>query len=295
MAIGKPTYQSASKNEKVSDHIIEQIRDSILSGQVRTGDRLASEKELLAQFNVSKATLREALRVLEAMGLIEMRKGVSGGIFIAKVDMNTTLNSIANFLHFRSVSQHDITMIRLIVEPPVAQIAAAKATAEDVANLKKIIENPRASINFHRYFGRLTGNPLLILIMDFIHNLLRDITDPLGLGNEFYDTVRIHHLKIIEAISQQDSEKAAKAVIHDLLWIDKFKAELTQSAPFDTQAFCSEGFSSAGNSLTLDKIISEVSAQLGEEIKKSQISFQKIATGELYLFVKKNSPGNETE
>jgi GntR family transcriptional regulator, transcriptional repressor for pyruvate dehydrogenase complex len=285
----KPIYKSASKNEKVSHHIIEQIRDSILSGKVKTGDRLASEKELLVQFGVSKATLREALRVLEAMGLVEMRKGVSGGIFIARVDMNTTLNSIANFLHFRSVSQYDITMIRLIVEPPVAQIAAVKATADDIDNLKKIIEDPRASISFHRYFGRISGNPLLILIMDFVHNLLRDITDPLGLGNEFYDTVKIHHMNIIDAFIHKDSEKAAHAVTHDLLWIDKFKAKLTNSPPFDSQAFCRERFSSAGDALSIDKIMKQVSPQLGKEIKKSQISFQKVSTGELYLFVEKKN------
>ncbi len=287
MVSEKPTYQSASKNEKVSDHIIEQIRDSILSGKVKTGDRLASEKELLVQFGVSKATLREALRVLEAMGLIEMRKGVSGGIFIAEVNMHTTLNSIANFLHFRSVSQYDITMIRLIVEPPVAQIAATKATREDLENLKKIIETPRESINFHRYLGRLSGNPLLILIMDFVHNLLRDITDPLGLGNEFYDTVKIHHMKIIDAISQRDSKKAADAVIHDLLWIDRFKADITKTPPFDAQAFCSEGIGTAGSPLSLDKVLEQATPRLIEEIKKSRISFQKVSTGDLYLFVEK--------
>ncbi|NNK95454.1 MAG: FadR family transcriptional regulator, partial [Desulfobacterales bacterium] len=64
-------FDSAKKNEKITDVIISQVRDAILSGQLKPGDRLASEKELVNQFGVSKATLREALRALEVMGLVE--------------------------------------------------------------------------------------------------------------------------------------------------------------------------------------------------------------------------------
>ena len=84
-------FKAANKSEKVSDSIIAQIRDAILSGQLKPGDRLASEKELIEQFNVSKATMREALRVLEVIGMIEMRKGIAGGAFVAEVGMRTTI------------------------------------------------------------------------------------------------------------------------------------------------------------------------------------------------------------
>jgi GntR family transcriptional repressor for pyruvate dehydrogenase complex len=73
-------FKTASKSEKVSDKIIHQIRNAILSGQLMPGDKLASEKELMEQFEVSKATMREALRVLEVLGLIEIRKGTAGGL-----------------------------------------------------------------------------------------------------------------------------------------------------------------------------------------------------------------------
>ena len=104
-------FQPAIKTEKISDHIIGQIRDVILSGRLKPGDRLASEKELVAQFGVSKASVREALRALEAMGLVEIRKGVSGGIFVAEVDMKTTINSIVNFLNFKSLSIKDMCIL----------------------------------------------------------------------------------------------------------------------------------------------------------------------------------------
>lgn len=286
MRKNKTPYKFASKREKVSSYIVEQIRDSILSGLFKAGDRVASEKDLLAEFDVSKATLREALRVLEAMGLIELRKGVSGGIFIAEVDMKTTLNSITNFLHFRSVSQYDITMIRVIIEPVVAQIAATKATPEDIDNLKKIAENPRESIKFHRYLGRMTGNPLLILIMDFVHNILRDITVPLNLGDDFYDTIKIHHLKIIEALAEKAPKKAASAIVLDLLSIDKYKSRITNTPSFDPTSI---NFDIKDASLLVEGIESRLSPHTIEELKKSGLLFQKLSTGELYLFVSQSN------
>ena len=180
-------FKLPKKPEKISDQIIAQIRDTILAGDLKPGDKLGSEKELIGQFGVSKATLREALRVLEAMGLIEIRKGLSGGVFIAEVDMKTTINSSVNFLHFKSVSIKDITMLRLFVEPFIVRIAIRNITEDDISKLRAMIENEsgesinnaegeiKKGISFHRYLARLTHNPILILIMDFVDNLLTDI------------------------------------------------------------------------------------------------------------------------
>ena len=168
-------FQIASRTHKISDQIIEQIRNAILSGRFKPGDKVASEKELMSEFGVSKATLREALRVLEGMGLVEIRKGIAGGVFIAEVDMKTTIHGIINFLHFKTVSVKDITMIRYLLEPPVAQIAASRIQPDDIMKLESlIIENPAVphtivsrEIGFHRYLARMTENPILILVMDF--------------------------------------------------------------------------------------------------------------------------------
>ncbi len=84
-------YQEIEKNTKVSDGIIEQIRNSILKGELKPGDKLASEKELVDQFKVSKSSMREALRALEVLGLIDVKKGINGGTFVSKVDTNTTI------------------------------------------------------------------------------------------------------------------------------------------------------------------------------------------------------------
>jgi GntR family transcriptional repressor for pyruvate dehydrogenase complex len=234
-------FQAAKKTFKISDQIIDQIRDAILSGQLKPGDRLASEKELADQFMVSKATMREALRVLEVMGLIDVRKGISGGIFIAEVGMRTTIHSIINFLHFQSVSMREITTLRYLIEPTVSRIAASKATEQDILNLQKIVEENHTEgdnvvskeIGFHRYLARIAGNTLLILIVDFVDNLLESIKTKIKLTPEFYLEVQASHKKILECIIKKDGLGAAQAMTQDLLEVDRHLCRVMGSFPFD--------------------------------------------------------------
>ena len=235
-------FKTANKSEKVSDKIIAQIRDAILSGQLKPGDKLASEKELMGQFEVSKATMREALRVLEVLGLIEVRKGIAGGAFAAKVGMETTIHSLVNFIHFQPVSIREITMLRYLIEPTVAQIAASKITEEDVRNLRNIIGESIESagfelskeIGFHRYLARMAGNTLLTLIIDFIDNLLEEIKGRLDLGHDFYAEVREAHQVILECLIQKDSTAAGIAMSNDLLHVGELLCKVDGSIPFDS-------------------------------------------------------------
>jgi GntR family transcriptional regulator, transcriptional repressor for pyruvate dehydrogenase complex len=234
-------FQAAKKTVKISDQIIDQIRDAILSGRLKPGDRLASEKELADQFSVSKATMREALRVLEVMGLIEIRKGISGGIFIAEVDMRTTIHSIINFLHFRPISIREITMLRYLIEPKVARLAAGRVTEKDIQNLKEIVRNHHSNmeneisseIGFHRYLARMTENTLLILIVDFVDNLLDSIKSKAKLGPDFYREVRKSHQEILNCLIDKDGAGASQAMTRDLLAVDHYLSQEKGSFPFD--------------------------------------------------------------
>ena len=234
-------FKTANKSEKVSDKIIAQIRDAILSGQLKPGDKLASEKELMGQFEVSKATMREALRALEVIGLIEVRKGTAGGAFVAEVDMKTTIRGIINFLHFQTVSISEITMLRYLIEPTVAQIAAVRRTSKDIDRLGKIIGEKTTSgvseiskeISFHRYLARMTQNTILTLVIDMIDNLLKSMKAELGLPGSFYEYVRDAHSIILECLIQQDGLAAKTAMMNDVIGVGKYLCEFTKTAPFD--------------------------------------------------------------
>ncbi len=244
-------FEAANKSEKVTDRIIEQVRDAILNGRLKPGDRLASEKELIAQFGVAKATMREALRVLEAMGLLEIRKGTQGGVFVAEVDMKTTVHSIMNFLHFKSVSVRDITMLRFLIEPWVAHLAALVRSNDDIERLTAMVENggadveaePGREISFHRYLARITGNPMLILIMDFVDNLLRDMKEKLALSKDFYEHVKKAHRRILDRIIAEDCVGARCEMAEDLLAVGDSMAEAAGEPPFNPAVM---GFSRDG-------------------------------------------------
>jgi len=234
-------FNNANKSEKVSDNIIAQIRDAILSGKLKPGDRLASEKELIEQFGVSKATMREALRVLEVIGLLEIRKGIAGGAFVAEVDMRTTLHAIVNFLHFRTVSIREITMLRYLIEPSVAQLAATRRTDRDIEKLEQVIGETIApgdtevskEISFHRYLARMTENTILTLTIDMIDNLLKSMKTKIGLPPDFYGHVRDAHNIILECLIQQDGLAAKIAMASDVVGVGKYLCGFINTPPFD--------------------------------------------------------------
>ena len=282
-------YKTAGKSEKVSDNIIAQIRDSILSGQMKPGDRLASEKTLIEQFGVSKATMREALRVLEVMGLIEIRKGIAGGAFVAEVDMRTTIHSIINFLHFHPVSIYDITMLRYIIEPSMAQMAAMRMTDRDEENLRQIVGesiSPGESelskeIGFHRYLARMAGNPLSILIVDFIDNLLRSLKAKLNLGLDFYQNVRNAHQVILECLVQRDPVAAGIAMKNDLLQVGRHLAGIMGTQAFDPGEY-QKGWTINDLQLTLDPY-AQVVGEGNPNLRQKGVFLRRVGDSVLYL------------
>lgn len=238
-------FDTARKNEKITDLIISQIRDAVLSGRLKPGDRLASEKELVAQFDVSKATLREALRALEVMGLVESRKGASGGVYITEVQLQTTIHSMMNFLHFKSLSISEITMIRFMLEPNIARLVVAKISAEELSTLESFITSEETDpnnsktqdIGFHRYLARLTGNSMLILIVDFIENHLDAIKQSLELPAEFYGKVREAHRRIVDCLEEKDPKGVSDAMTRDVLEVGRYMAEKLGETPFEPEDY----------------------------------------------------------
>jgi len=218
-------FQSVKSN-KISEDIIAQIRRAIFEGRLRPGDKLPSERVLMKNFNVSKATLREALRSLEVLGFLEIRKGVSGGAFVTEVDMRKARDSFLNFLHFKNLSLRDLSEVRLLIEPYLAEKAALAITKEDLGRLEKLIkeceyvlkndipiEHRKNEIEFHRIIGSVSGNPILMFILDFVENLLIDAKEVLKPGKDFSNKVLRAHKSIYRALLEGDSEKAKKEMV----------------------------------------------------------------------------------
>jgi GntR family transcriptional repressor for pyruvate dehydrogenase complex len=221
-------FNAVSKSN-ATQQIIQQIRNAIFEGELKPGDRLASETQLAEKFSVSKSTLREALRALEHLGLIEMRKGASGGAFVVEVDMEITRSCLMNFLNFRNISIHQISEIRKNLEPYAASVAAKRISTEDLEKLKDslnlckdVLSNgdltslTKNEIKFHRIITNATRNPILILILDFVENLLEDAKKILKPNIDFSREVVKSHERIYEAIRNRDPETAAAEMLKDV-------------------------------------------------------------------------------
>src|SRR4051812_23758693 len=155
---------------KLSTALADSITDTILENALRPGARLPSEREMREQFGVGRGTLREALRVLEAEGLITVRSGPHGGPVVARPDANRLARLLILLLISWGATLRDVYAVRLALEPLVAARAAEHAGADQVDHLRVsvaaladvmtseagvVIENQR----FHRLLVEASGNP----------------------------------------------------------------------------------------------------------------------------------------
>jgi len=222
-------------SSKAPHKIINQIRNAIIKGRFSPGEKLRSEKELMEEFGVSKATLREALRTLEFLGLIEIRKGAKGGVFVSEVDMKVTQQSLINFLHFKNVSVYHLSEIRKVLEPYAAKTAAEVISERDLEELNAINEKclralqqeqtdsvRKDIIRFHRIIANCSKNPILVFILAFVEDLLEDIKNLLRPDIEFFRAVVEAHLRIYDALARGDAEKAFGEMYKDVTRVEEF-------------------------------------------------------------------------
>jgi GntR family transcriptional regulator, transcriptional repressor for pyruvate dehydrogenase complex len=138
---------------KAAELLAAKIRGQIIRGELKAGDALPAETELMERFGVSRPTLREAVRVLEMESLLRMRRGSRGGALITSPDPRVAARSVGVLLQLRGVSLRDIHQARTIIEPMAARHIAASGNAQEVlATLRERNEAARVSVRDFRQF-----------------------------------------------------------------------------------------------------------------------------------------------
>jgi GntR family transcriptional repressor for pyruvate dehydrogenase complex len=161
------------------DDVLDQLREAILSGRIRPGERLPGERQLCEEFGVGRPTLREALRSLEAIGMIEVRPGKGGGSYAVTPSETTLGDALASLVSLRGASLEDLAEFRVDFEGENAAWAARRADAGDIATLSALVVEVRAAgdvealaevdIRWHEALARATKNRLRIGIALGIH------------------------------------------------------------------------------------------------------------------------------
>ncbi len=224
-------FETAKAN-RLSHNIVEQIRSAILEGELKIGDQLPPEKEFAGHFGVSKSSLREAYRVLEAYGLLEIRQGMSGGAFVKKVDLTTIKDSLVNYFFFQNPGIREYTQIRTFIEPQVVRLCAEKITDQESEYLENNIlameQEPDGQnfisdldIAFHKKLADITGNKIVSLIVESIQTALINIKQLVHTDELFLKMVCNDHKKIVAALRAHDPEMASKAMLDHIHKVEK--------------------------------------------------------------------------
>lgn len=180
MTAGKRKAALREKPQQIAD----ELRALIISGKLVEGDSLGHEPELVERFGVSRPSLREALRILEAEGLVTVVRGVHGGVVVHAPDERMTARTAALLLQARNVSLADVFEARSLLEPVAARVvassrgrrSAAKELRALVADEEAAIEDPEdfgvANARFHHRLVSLAGNQTLSIVAEMLNEVV---------------------------------------------------------------------------------------------------------------------------
>ncbi len=195
---------------KVFEKVAEQIEKRILDGELRSGDRLPTERDLAEQFHVSRTAVREAMKILAQRGLVDMRPG-RGTIVIdgAHEAMQESIN-LAMKLKLREVGGSDnLVEVREILEIEIAALAATQVMDESLDDADAFIA---ADNNFHEALAQGTQNTLILILVNSIVNLLSEQRKQIFEIEGGPQRGQIHHKRILESVIRRDPRAARFAM-----------------------------------------------------------------------------------
>jgi GntR family transcriptional repressor for pyruvate dehydrogenase complex len=205
---------------RISEIIVEQIRLLMRQGQLTPGDRLPPERDLCERFGVSRVTVREALRMLESSGLVEIRVGARGGAFVTAPSSDRVSEGLADLLTLAVMSEADVTEVRMVLETGIVPLVCERATEDDLAGLEDICERSEAaraagdypvdlSLEFHLQVAQATHNPVIaMMVRSFCEPILTSRRQAPGVPPEVLSPGTHYHEKFTRAVRRRDAAGA---------------------------------------------------------------------------------------
>lgn len=210
--------------DRVSQVIVDQVKLLMREGQLTIGDRLPSERDLCQRFGVSRVTVREALRVLEANGLIAVRVGARGGAFVASPTKERLSEGLADLMTLSPLTPRDVTEARTVIELGILPFAVERATEADIAHLRRMVDEGYDALDrdaytmdisaaFHVGVATSAHNPAIeSLVQSFhgpmLHSLRQARNVAPAMGRKGTD----EHSALADAIEKRDLEAAIKVM-----------------------------------------------------------------------------------
>ena len=213
-------FHSVSTN-RVSEEVAGQIKRAILSGKLKPGNKLPTERELVEQFHTSRVSVREAVRALEHLGLVKIKRGAGGGTYVTGADHHPVAESFWVKMQLSKGTLNHLTEARLLLEPGLCRLAAQHATAQDLGRLEAVVAEQEAMVRagketssydlkFHRLLIDAARNPILALTTAAVIDLLVNALQQARVGSGLTAHVVNFHRAIYNALCDRDGERAAR-------------------------------------------------------------------------------------
>jgi DNA-binding FadR family transcriptional regulator len=217
-----------SRQSRAFEDVVRQIQEAVLQGRLNAGDRLPAERQLREQFQVSRGTLREALRTLEQKGLVRIKTGVRGGAIVCPVDTKLVSESLDLLLRYQKIDLGELAEFREAVEGVVAAAAARRATGEDVRALRSSVRNIEAALaspdfdwdavvrednKFHLALARITGNRVFESVVQTIYENIHPYFERfLPRDRRLMERNLLDLVGIVEAVARHNASRARTLV-----------------------------------------------------------------------------------
>ncbi len=210
------------QSARLYEQIVDQIESEVLSGKLRYGDRLPTERDLAEQFGVSRTAVREAVKALREKGLVQSYPG--RGTFITDNTARSVRHSLGFIMKIGAVEgSTNLTETREILEPEIAMLAATRATADHIAAMRAAVATMdealddadafiEADLAFHLALARATQNAFIPALLDPIVDLLREHRTRTFNTEGAPKRGQLHHKRILDAVERRDPEAARDAM-----------------------------------------------------------------------------------
>ena len=213
------------KSTRIYQEIVRQVKGMIAEGRLKSGDQLPPERDLAEKFVVSRTSVREALRALESLGLVEIRPGE--GTFVREVSVESLIEPLALVMLSQREAIGELFEARRLIEPALAALAARRATPEDVQEMERILEAQAKEVaagrtgleqdaQFHSAIGAAAHNRAITRIAHAVMDLLRQSREDSLNTPGRPDRSHNDHRRLLAAIRARDENAARQAMIDHL-------------------------------------------------------------------------------
>jgi GntR family transcriptional repressor for pyruvate dehydrogenase complex len=211
----------AVRKTKLYEKVAQQIRGLIRDGLLKPGDKLPPERELAETFQVSRSSLRDAIRSLEVMGLLEPRQGE--GTIVLDLDASALVSPLSTMLRQKRELVGELLDLRRIIEPPLAARAAAHATPEELVYMEEILGRQKEKVDrgelaveedteFHYALASAAKNSVVLKVVDVFMDLLRESRERSLQVEGRLQKSFLGHKRILSAVHRRDAVAAENAM-----------------------------------------------------------------------------------